>query len=297
MPATDGPSDLQCMEMARFRPTDHPDILWSVTGTGDGDRWSKFRNWWRQLDCTKAQQQMEVETVSPADITPREFFDKYIKLRRPVLLSGHLTDKAWAGSRWLDNEYLVRRAGDAPVKVERKADNSINQFGNGSEVNMTFRDFMDGIAKQNSSYYLTTQELDYNHEGRPSLLSSPVDRLVDDFPLIPSLMGNLVLQNANMWVGCTDKETSSGLHHDYHDNLYIVLRGAKRLVLFAPEHAKNLYTVGEIEKVHHNGRINYSGQPTLADGSATASVKAAHASEKIISASLRLEVCAVGDIR
>ena len=53
---------------------------------------------------------------------------------------------------------------------------------------------------------------------------------------------------------------SSGLHHDYHDNLYILLRGRKRFRLFPPDHAHRLYTHGAIACIHPNGRIVYKGQ-------------------------------------
>jgi hypothetical protein len=234
-----------------------------------------------------------METITNT-IDPKEFFDRFVKNRRPVLINGHLTDSEWKGDRWT-NEYLVSKAGDMVVKVERKKTEvkSTTQFGNGSEERMTFKEFLNGIQSSDGTFYLTTQELDYNQEERPSLLSAPVTGLVGDFPWNPKIMGNLILQNANVWMGCADAtgvETTSGLHHDYHDNLYVVIRGTKRLVLFSPDQAHNLYTVGKIEKIHSNGRINYSGQPTLADGSAVTAVKAAKACKDIIDASRRLEV-------
>ena len=61
---------------------------------------------------------------------------------------------------------------------------------------------------------------------------------------------------------------SSGLHHDFHDNLYVLLRGRKRFCLFAPAHASRLAPHGRIRHVHANGRIVYEGQgEVLADGS------------------------------
>ena len=62
--------------------------------------------------------------------------------------------------------------------------------------------------------------------------------------------------------------SSSGLHHDYHDNLYILLRGKKRFRLWPPYTAKGMYTHGVLKKVYPNGRIVYEGQgEVLADGS------------------------------
>jgi len=56
--------------------------------------------------------------------------------------------------------------------------------------------------------------------------------------------------------------SSTGLHHDYHDNLYVLLRGVKQFRLFTPADIFKMYT-----KVHPNGRINYEGFETEADGS------------------------------
>lgn len=53
---------------------------------------------------------------------------------------------------------------------------------------------------------------------------------------------------------------SSGLHHDYHDNLYVLIKGKKRFKLYNPLQAENMYTVGKIVEVHKNGRIVYEGQ-------------------------------------
>ena len=59
--------------------------------------------------------------------------------------------------------------------------------------------------------------------------------LQHDFPLKPKIIGNLIPQNINLWMGnststsTTTEGTSSGLHHDYHDNLYIVLKGKKKV--------------------------------------------------------------------
>lgn len=62
--------------------------------------------------------------------------------------------------------------------------------------------------------------------------------------------------------------SSSGLHHDFHDNLYILLRGSKRFRLFPPSTAPDMYVRGTIKHIYPNGRIVYDGQGDIqADGS------------------------------
>ena len=60
---------------------------------------------------------------------------------------------------------------------------------------------------------------------------------------------------------------SSGLHHDYHDNLYMSLRGSKHFRLYSPADAESMYLTGTLAHVHPNGRINYQGEETTAHGS------------------------------
>lgn len=62
--------------------------------------------------------------------------------------------------------------------------------------------------------------------------------------------------------------SSSGLHHDFHDNLYILLRGSKRFRLFPPRTAPDMYLRGKIRHIYPNGRIVYEGQGDIQpDGS------------------------------
>jgi hypothetical protein len=162
-----------------------------------------------------------------------------------------------------------------------------------------------------------------------------VAQLAAPLPLRPALMGNLVPQSINIWMGAAregarprgglvpaclpaclfvcmpaflsaclsfpphqtphrwghacltgdppafppppppNAGSSSGLHHDFHDNLYVLLRGRKRFRLWAPQQARAMYTHGALRKVHANGRIVYQGQgQVLADGSEAADVAA-----------------------
>jgi hypothetical protein len=101
----------------------------------------------------------------------------------------------------------------------------------------------------------------------------------------PAVMGNLVPCTYTLWMGHNKEESSSGLHHgarrparpgmararlawmawltsgagmaDFHDNLYVLLRGRKRFRLFSPDDAGRMYTHGAIARVHANGRICY----------------------------------------
>ncbi|TFY54222.1 hypothetical protein EVJ58_g8987 [Rhodofomes roseus] len=132
------------------------------------------------------------------------------------------------------------------------------QFGTDVQrVSMPFREFLQSLKIEKGPYhYLTTQ---YSGEEWDALtvFSPPTDALRDEFPEVPRLIGNLYLQQANLWLGKSKDGSSSGLHHDFHDNLYCLLKGRKRFVLFPPHEHEHLYPHGNVHTLHKNGVIAY----------------------------------------
>jgi hypothetical protein len=225
-----------------------------------------------------------IETIFLEETSPKKFFTDYIRTRLPVKFSNQITN---VRDKWT-NSYLSEIAGDSMVKVEYRND-PIDRFGKGKEKKMKFSEFLSELSNGSELLYLTTQNLTYSPEGQPDITSSPITELLKDIPIRPEIMGNLIPQNINLWMGQSSRPTTSGLHHDFHDNLYIVLRGKKTITLFSPSEAENLYTVGKISLIHKNGRINYEGQLTMADGSDCNSGKALKASLELESAIAKLE--------
>lgn len=105
-----------------------------------------------------------------------------------------------------------------------------------------------------------TPQVGLGPDGHPDLMGHPLLALQDDFELRPSIAGNLVPQQINLWMGRATDGASSGLHHDFHDNLYILMRGRKKFRLWDPSFAPRMYTEGKVRSVHANGRIVYEGQ-------------------------------------
>lgn len=110
--------------------------------------------------------------------------------------------------------YLQAKAGHVPVMVEPKHKES-NQFGTGIQrVQTTFGEFLSTLRKSKGSHhYLTTQyEDDESDEPGPkTIFPPPTNALLDDYPVSPDLMGNLVLEQVNLWVGRSNEGSSSGL--------------------------------------------------------------------------------------
>lgn len=107
------------------------------------------------------------------------------------------------------------------------------------------------------------------------LFQPPLTNMYNKLPHTPSLLSMLIPQQMNIWMGYSTPSqkplnlcdlsskyipglgSSSGLHHDHADNLYILISGSKRFTLFCPYDADKLSTVGTIYKVYNSGVIDY----------------------------------------
>lgn len=179
---------------------------------------------------------------------------------------------------------MKQKAGDLEVKVEHKT--PAGGFGSSlPRETMKFSKFLEAIESQKGSdLYLTTQYRDEDDEEDDlddgifvqmlhEYCPPPLPPMIKSFPHRPALLGNLVPQQVNIWIGNSADGTSSGLHHDFHDNLYLLLQGRKRFTLFSPADANNLYTHGKVKKVHKNGLVNYANrEATRSDGASEADV-------------------------
>ncbi|ETM50114.1 hypothetical protein L914_05821 [Phytophthora nicotianae] len=222
-----------------------------------------------------------IERIPVDSVTPEEFFAKYVCTRTPVVLTGFLRDEEFtAPNKWSSsNDRLIELAGDTKLTVERRGD--VNEkFGKGIAVEMPFRDLLKLIASGDEMHYLTTQEVAFEEDGRPEVMAPFMKKLQKDFPMRPKLMGHLIPQNINMWMGNNKHGSSSGLHHDHHDNLYILMRGKKRFRLYSPGDADKMYVRGRMSHVHPNGLINYVGKETTPYGANPAAEREALAAIK-----------------
>jgi hypothetical protein len=210
-----------------------------------------------------------------------------------VIFGGPSADSDFrSGFALWTSAYLKDVAGHVYVQVEKRQKPD-GAFGLQAEkIKVKFSDFVDAIDRGARDLYLTTQDLDADEEGRPALMSSPVLELFsrdDTLTPTPAIMGNLVPVNVNLWWGSSTTPTSSGLHHDFHDNLYCLLRGSKRFEIYSPADAFLMKVTGKMESVHPNGRINYEGQLTFPDGSDQLARNAMEADLELMEAESELE--------
>jgi len=90
-------------------------------------------------------------------------------------------------------------------------------------------------------------------------MKPPLSHLFGSRDVTPPLAGNLVLHEANLWSGYSETGSQSGLHHDFHDNLYAVIQGEKVFRLLPPTAVPRRKFGGEVKCVDKNGLISYSG--------------------------------------
>ena len=62
---------------------------------------------------------------------------------------------------------------------------------------------------------------------------------------LPAVAAELELVLANLWLGAG--ETVSPLHYDEYDNVLLVLRGRKELLLFPPSDLEHLYYAARLK--------------------------------------------------
>lgn len=199
-----------------------------------------------------------LDRLDASTIEPAKFFADYVAQRRPCILTNHGVH--------VTVDRLVEIAGDLELEVEKRPNTSAH-FGQNRtrerQVGMTLRALTkawDGPDR--ALFYLSTQQ----ETAESSIMDSPCQRLVDH-DLLPTQLpyaGHLGLASAHLWMGAA--EGSSGLHHDFHDNFYLLLSGTKQFRLYAPTDYPYMELYGQIQGMHTNGLLSYTHNPTRSDG-------------------------------
>lgn len=159
------------------------------------------------------------------------------------------------------------------MEVERKSENGYGNTNIGERKKVRFTsDFLLNLKHGNT--YLTTQKIEETDQGEPKFFAPALVRKLIDAGTIPGFLpiaGNLVLDQINIWMGFSDTPTSSGFHHDFHDNFYFVIRGEKTFKLASPDKLGTAVTTygsqeGRDTVVYGNGLVSYSGKDFREDG-------------------------------
>jgi len=137
------------------------------------------------------------DRLSPT-VAPEEFYTQYVEKRRPAVFAGLLVDDQWKGSQWT-LPYLCHKAGTTTVTVEdrpKPTDSVADMSGRFQE--MQYRDFISSLVEGDTRYQLTDIDVQCSmsdlrdRNGFLTTVLQPLQTLADDFPLRPTILGNLI---------------------------------------------------------------------------------------------------------
>ena len=160
-----------------------------------------------------------------------EFFDRYVRPSRPVIIDG-LVDRAGTSGPWT-LDYLRQRVGARTIPVEMPIAGHIFGDPAGSGVQhewTTVAEFLDRVVTTSGGSarrYLA--QLD---------LARTFPELVADLPA-PACLDYVYCAKTALWVGPGEQVTP--LHYDMYDNLVYMMQGRKTWTLLSPDESDLVY--------------------------------------------------------
>ena len=164
------------------------------------------------------------------------FLREFVSTSRPVLVKKERTvQHVWhAGDRWLEDEYLLSKAGDVEVTIALTPDGLADcphgdLFALPCSRKVPLRVFFDLL-------------LDRTGDGLVAYLQQQNSSLTSELPvLLDDVEGRLEWaeeafgkepEAINLWIGRKPSKTS--WHRDHFENIYVVVRGCKIVRLLPP---------------------------------------------------------------
>uniref|UniRef100_A0A6B2LD99 JmjC domain-containing protein n=1 Tax=Arcella intermedia TaxID=1963864 RepID=A0A6B2LD99_9EUKA len=190
----------------------------------------------------------------PASV--EEFVEKYQSTHKPVVFrpKGGLAGIGWKTDLWT-KEYLLEKIGNPMVWAESTQSGNFGIEAQTAEMTLEAllaHSFMNYSADM-PHYYLNLQQPEKNR-----IMLPPLSHLTSDFS-VPSFFMSTPLTAVNLWIGSSDpkKGKTSGLHHDEGDNLYVIIKGKKKIKLYSPLDQYNVYPKGYLTRLEPSGRHHY----------------------------------------
>ena len=166
-------------------------------------------------------------------VSPVEFLRDFVAQSVPLVVRGDTGVARWpalGGSLWKDQAYLNEKLRDAHVTVALTPDGLADApasddraFMLPAEATMPYPEFIDMLGRQNPVVYLQKQNNSFVEEF--SGLAGDIGRVV----WADTAFGAANLDAVNFWQGSWPTKTS--WHRDPYENMYVVIRGTKRVRL------------------------------------------------------------------
>lgn len=186
--------------------------------------------------------------------TPEEFKEKIFSSRKPVIITGKMTD--WKAFSLWSVDYLNTLVGNKEINVNVSKDQifmvDLEAGFTRVKKTMKFTDFMDWIIQEK-----TTDEYYYLVET-PMKITFP--ELLPDIE-VPDYIDKKLLQVTNLWIGTGGN--ISPLHHDLSENLLSQVRGRKRILLFEPKQTSLLYPFPAHSKILNMSQLINIDKPDI----------------------------------
>lgn len=170
---------------------------------------------------------------SPSEL---QFLRDGVSTYTPVILKNVVTD--WGAlHKWdlayltsvCNEKYSVNVTPDGRADATKKID-GVDCFSYPAEIDMTMRDFCEMLNSRESDDavpYLSQQ--DDNLRKHFSHLLADID---NGLPMANAAFGRDGPEATNLWIG--DERSTSSLHKDFFENIYVVISGTKTFTLFPP---------------------------------------------------------------
>merc|ERR1711871_1395398 len=186
----------------------------------------------------------DVDTIHASDLTPARFYADYLRRNKPLLIKGGAAQ--WpAMTKWTD-EYLRDRVGSVPVNAERSRTNKfgyeekswLNVINGTEEEQFTWSKFLDVYQRSSVPHYY---------------ISSNIPRKLAEDVELPAVVPCMKDRHewTILWMGAGGQ--NSLIHNDQFDNLFAIIAGSKKIVLFPPLQSPYLY---EDKYLHAKGKVS-----------------------------------------
>ncbi|HEX8269892.1 MAG TPA: cupin-like domain-containing protein [Flavobacterium sp.] len=169
----------------------------------------------------------EIERVKT--ITKEDFYNKYVKAQKPVVIE-KLTEDWPAYTKW-NLDYISKIAGDKTVPLYDDRPVSHKDKFNEAHAKMKMSDYIDLLKSKPTNYRIFL----YN-------LMKEVPQLANDFRW-PDIGLKLIKQLPMLFFGGENSKVFIHFDIDYSNILHFHFHGEKRCVLFAPDQTPYLYKV------------------------------------------------------
>ncbi len=181
----------------------------------------------------------EIDRIGPLGVD--DFRRRYMKTSTPVILTGTMED--WPARQKWSLDYFRKRYGDRLITVGR------------TERGQLVVSAQNGIPQQELPFATFLKMLD--HGRADCYLLSPVDErlpeLMDDVRL-PEVCERARWTTSRIWMG--PRDTDSGLHRDWPENLFAQVLGRKQVILINRRESSRLYSHSWHSKVPNFSQVD-----------------------------------------